>query len=74
VFSRQQIDRIVPCVARDEYRFPANAVTSAIRGLFQTNWPALTAVVVMATIPVLVLYIFFQRSFTAGVAASGVNG
>jgi multiple sugar transport system permease protein len=44
------------------------------RGLFQTNWPALTAVVVMATIPVLVLYIFFQRYFTAGVAASGVKG
>ena len=44
------------------------------RGLFQTNWPALTAVVVMATIPVLVLYVFFQRYFTAGVAASGVKG
>ena len=44
------------------------------RGLFQTNWPALTAVVVMATIPVLVLYIFFQRYFTAGIAASGVKG
>ena len=43
------------------------------RGLFQTNWPALTAVVVMATIPVLVLYIFCQRYFTAGVA-SGVKG
>ena len=42
------------------------------RGLFQTNWPALTAVVVMATIPV--LYVFFQRYFTAGVAASGVKG
>ena len=44
------------------------------RGLFQTNWPALTAVVVMATIPVLVLYVFVQRYFTAGIAASGVKG
>ena len=44
------------------------------RGLFQTNWPALTAVVVMATIPILALYIFFQRYFTAGIAASGVKG
>jgi multiple sugar transport system permease protein len=44
------------------------------RGLFETDWPALTAVVVMATIPVLVLYIFFQRYFTAGVAATGVKG
>ena len=44
------------------------------RGMFETNWPALTAVVVMATIPILVLYIFFQRYFTAGIAASGVKG
>jgi multiple sugar transport system permease protein len=43
-------------------------------GLYETNWPALTAVVVMATIPILVLYVFFQRYFTAGVAASGVKG
>jgi ABC-type glycerol-3-phosphate transport system permease component len=34
----------------------------------------LTAVAVMATIPILVLYIFFQRYFTAGIAASGGNG
>jgi multiple sugar transport system permease protein len=44
------------------------------RGLFRVDWPALTAVVVMATIPILVLYLFFQRYFTAGVAASGVKG
>ena len=44
------------------------------RGLFRVDWPALTAVVVMATIPILVLYLFFQRYFTAGLAASGVKG
>jgi multiple sugar transport system permease protein len=44
------------------------------RGFYQTNWPALTAVIVMATIPILVLYLFFQRYFVAGVAASGVKG
>jgi multiple sugar transport system permease protein len=44
------------------------------RFLYDTNWPALTAVVVMATIPILVLYLFFQRYFVAGVAASGVKG
>jgi multiple sugar transport system permease protein len=41
---------------------------------YETNWPALTAVVVMATLPILVLYLFFQRYFVAGVAASGVKG
>jgi multiple sugar transport system permease protein len=43
-------------------------------GGFSTNWPPLMAVIVMATIPVLVLYIFFQRYFVEGIAASGVKG
>jgi multiple sugar transport system permease protein len=41
---------------------------------FQTNWPPLMAMVVLATIPILVLYIFFQRYFVEGIAASGVKG
>jgi ABC-type glycerol-3-phosphate transport system permease component len=32
------------------------------------------AVIVMATLPILVLYLFFQRYFVEGVAASGVKG
>ena len=43
-------------------------------GGFSTNWPPLMAVVVLATIPVLVLYLFFQRYFVEGIAASGVKG
>ena len=39
-----------------------------------TNWPPLMAVVAIATIPILILYIFFQRFFVEGVAASGVKG
>jgi multiple sugar transport system permease protein len=41
---------------------------------FQTNWPPLMAMVVLATIPVLILYVFFQRYFVEGIAASGVKG
>jgi multiple sugar transport system permease protein len=41
---------------------------------FQTNWPPLMAMVVLATIPILVLYVFFQRYFVEGIAASGVKG
>jgi len=44
------------------------------RNFFEVNWPALTAVVVMATVPILVLYLYFQRYFVAGIAASGVKG
>jgi multiple sugar transport system permease protein len=44
------------------------------RTIFTTNYPPLMAVVVLATIPILVLYIFFQRYFVEGIAASGVKG
>jgi multiple sugar transport system permease protein len=45
-----------------------------LQGNFQTNWPPLMALVVIATIPILVLYVFFQRYFVEGIAASGVKG
>jgi multiple sugar transport system permease protein len=42
--------------------------------LYATQWPPLMAVVVMATIPILILYVFFQRYFVEGIAAAGVKG
>jgi ABC-type glycerol-3-phosphate transport system permease component len=45
-----------------------------LQGAFQTNWPPLMAIVVVATLPILILYIFFQRYFVEGIAASGVKG
>ena len=35
---------------------------------------AMMAMVVLATLPVLILYLFFQRYFVEGIAASGVKG
>ena len=43
-------------------------------GGFSTDWPPLMATVVMATIPILVLYLFFQRYFVEGVASAAVKG
>lgn len=45
-----------------------------LAGGYANNWPPLMALVVLATIPVLVLYLFFQRYFVEGIAASGVKG
>jgi ABC-type glycerol-3-phosphate transport system permease component len=45
-----------------------------LEGAMGTNWPPLMAVVVMATIPILVVYLVFQRSFVQGIASSGVKG
>jgi multiple sugar transport system permease protein len=44
------------------------------RQQFTTQWPPLMAVVVLATLPIVVLYVFFQRYFVEGVAAAGVKG
>jgi multiple sugar transport system permease protein len=44
------------------------------RNFFEVDWPALTAVIVLATLPILFLYLYFQRFFVAGIAASGVKG
>ena len=41
---------------------------------FRTDWPALMSVTVAAIVPILVIYLFFQRYFVQGVAASGVKG
>jgi len=58
----------------DHYTLPLGLFSFVTSGGFSTNWPPLMAVVVMSTIPILVLYIFLQRYFVEGMAASGVKG
>jgi multiple sugar transport system permease protein len=60
--------------SQEHYTLPIGLLFFRESGGFATNWPPLMAVVVIATIPILVLYIFFQRFFVEGVAASGVKG
>ena len=42
--------------------------------IYTTLWPQLMAASVVAILPVLILFVLFQRYFVAGVAASGVKG
>ncbi len=58
--------------ARNHYTLPLGL--SQFRFEYTTLWPALMAVVIMTTIPILFLYLFFQRYFVEGVAAAGVKG
>ncbi|MBZ0297724.1 MAG: carbohydrate ABC transporter permease [Anaerolineae bacterium] len=48
-----------------------NASTTAFR---QTNWPLMMSAAVVVMLPVLVVYIFAQRYFIAGISLSGVKG
>jgi multiple sugar transport system permease protein len=41
---------------------------------YGANWPQLMAAATMAILPVVTVYVFFQRYFVAGVAAAGVKG
>jgi multiple sugar transport system permease protein len=59
---------------QDQWPVQLGLVQFRDAGGFATNWPPLMATVVMATIPIVILYLFFQRYFVAGVAASGVKG
>jgi multiple sugar transport system permease protein len=56
------------------YTVPLGLTFFKTAGGFSTNYPPLMAVVVLSTVPVLILYIFFQRYFVEGIAASGVKG
>ena len=41
---------------------------------YQTNWPALMAGSVIAILPILIVFLIFQRYFIAGITAAGVKG
>ncbi len=41
---------------------------------YSTNWPPLMAVDVVATVPIVILYLFFQRYFVSGLSAGAVKG
>jgi len=57
---------------RDNWTLPLGL--TQFRFEFFTQWPPLMAVVALATLPILLLYLFFQRYFVEGIAASGVKG
>jgi len=57
---------------RDSWTIPL--AIAQFQDLYQTQWAPLMAVIVLATLPILILYIFFQRYFVEGIAASGVKG
>jgi len=42
-------------------------------GRYSTNWPALTAALTLSILPILIVYIFMQRQFVAGLTAGAVK-
>ena len=58
----------------DYWTLPIGLTLFRLTGGMSNDWPPLMATVVIATIPILILYMFFQRYFVEGVAASGIKG
>jgi len=58
----------------DYWTLPVGLTLFRLTGGMSNDWPPLMATVVIATVPILILYMFFQRYFVEGVAASGVKG
>ena len=44
---------------------------STLRGQFTTNFPVLMAGSLLAMLPMVVLYLIFQRQFVEGIAGTG---
>jgi len=50
---------------------PLSAALAKLQGQFVTNYPELMAASVLACLPMILIYILFQRHFIAGIATSG---
>ena len=61
-----------PLIANtDENTIPLAAALTKMQGQFSSNYPELMAASVIACIPMIVLYLCFQRQFIEGIATSG---
>ncbi len=61
-------------ILQDEEKYTIPLGIAAFSAEYRTDWPPLMAASVIAIVPITLLYVFFQRYFIAGVAASGVKG
>jgi multiple sugar transport system permease protein len=57
----------------DSSQYTVQIGLAQFRFQYQALWPELMAAATLAIVPVLVVYVFFQRYFVAGVTAAGVK-
>ncbi len=53
---------------------PLSAALAKMQGQYSNNYPQLMAASLLACIPMIVLYLVFQKQFIEGVAQSGIKG
>ena len=52
---------------------PLQPVLYSLMGQYQTNWPMLTAGLTMSIVPVILVYVWMQRQFVAGLTLGAVK-
>lgn len=68
-------DLMWPLIANNDLKkMPLSAGLSVLQGVCQTNKGALMAGSVIATVPMLILYILCQKQFIEGIAQTGIKG
>lgn len=55
-------------------KMPLSAGLSSLQGQYSTNYPILMAGTFLASWPLILIFIFFQKSFVEGIALSGKKG
>ena len=65
-------DLMWPLVVNTEQNtMPLSAALAKLQGQFATNFPELMAASLLACIPMMIIYILFQKQFIEGIATSG---
>lgn len=65
-------DLMWPLVVNTEQNtMPLSAALAKLQGQFASNYPELMAASLLACIPMIVIYIIFQKQFVEGIATSG---
>ncbi|WP_030681403.1 carbohydrate ABC transporter permease [Streptomyces sp. NRRL B-1347] len=68
-------DLLWPLIVNTDPRaMPISAGLTSLEGQYETNYPVMMAGSLIASLPMLLVYVFLQRHFVQSVAASGVKG
>jgi multiple sugar transport system permease protein len=68
-------DLLWPLVVNtDPLKMPVSAGLASLQGEYQTNFPVLMAGSLLASLPVIVIFIIFQKHMMKGIAFTGVKG
>lgn len=58
-------------VNTEQNTMPLSAALAKLQGQFETNYPELMAASLLACIPMIIIYLIFQKQFIEGIATSG---